>query len=250
MPWLPSAQESDLDFVFPPAMKGFRRQRLPVPAGGNVCSVLKRSSDGWMRRPVRGPNRRAVVKILLPQFSEFISVMRQFTIECRLCSISSGCRCNGGGHAHVQGRAASGDSSGSESIGRPGLRSCEPLGFRGNAWVCQFHAADYGVNARVVLPRGFGVAAGFCVLQLRVQEGATASSLAISHPDSRTESFLHVGDVIVRREDTSRARVQVVKPLVGDLGVAQVLNPGDLLPGTLGEERVLQAPETRPISVS
>ena len=77
-----------------------------------------------MRPPVRGPNQRVVVNILLPQFSEFTSAMRQFTIECRLCSISSGCRCNGG-HAHVHGRAASGDSSGSENIGRPGLRSFE-----------------------------------------------------------------------------------------------------------------------------
>ena len=37
---------------------------------------------------------------------------------------------------------------------------------------------------------------------------------ATSHPDSVTESFLNVGDVIVRCQDTSRARVQVEKPLV------------------------------------
>ena len=43
------AQGSDLDFVFPPAMKGFRRQMLAVSTGGDVCRVLKRSSDGWMR---------------------------------------------------------------------------------------------------------------------------------------------------------------------------------------------------------
>ena len=54
-------------------------------------------------------------------------------------------------------------------------------------------------------------------------------------PDSVTESFLHVGNVVMRREDTSRARVQVVEPLVGDLSVAQVPNPDDLLPRTLGE---------------
>ena len=111
-------------------MKGFRRQMLPVSAGGDVCRVLKRSTDGWMRPPVRGPHQRAVVNILLPQFSDFISVMRQFTIECRLCSISAGCRCNGVGHRHVQGRTASGDSSSSENTSRPGLRSCEPPGFR------------------------------------------------------------------------------------------------------------------------
>ena len=52
----------------------------------------------------------------------------------------------------------------------------------------------------------------------------------------------------VRREDTSRAHVQVVEPLVADLNVAQVVNPGDLLPRALGEERVLQTPETSSIS--
>ena len=69
----PSAWESDLDFVFPPAMQGFRRQVLPVSTGGDVCRVLKRWSDGWMRPPVRAPYKRAVVNVLLPQFSEFIS---------------------------------------------------------------------------------------------------------------------------------------------------------------------------------
>ena len=39
-------------------------------------------------------------------------------------------------------------------------------------------------------------------------------------------------------------------PLVGDMSVAQVLNPCYLLPKTLGEERVLQTPETSPISES
>ena len=90
---------------------------------------------------------------LLPQVSDFIPVVRKFTIECRLCSISTSCRCNGGGHTHVQG----------ENISRPGLRSCEPSVFRGDAWASEFHAADHGVNARRVSPRGFGVAAGFCV---------------------------------------------------------------------------------------
>ena len=44
--------------------------------------------------------------------------------------------------------------------------------------------------------------------------------LAISHPDSVSESFLNVDDVIVRREDTSRTRIQVVKLFVGDLSIA------------------------------
>ena len=33
------------------------------------------------------------------------------------------------------------------------------------------------------------------------------------------ESFLHVGDVVKRHEDTARTLVQVVEPLVGDLRV-------------------------------
>ena len=73
------------------------------------------------------------------------------------------------------------------------------LNFRGNVWVCKFRAADHSVNARMVSPRGFGVAAGFCVFQLRVQEGTATTALATSHPDSIAESFLNIGDVIVRR---------------------------------------------------
>ena len=103
------------------------------------------------------------------------------------------------------------------------------------------------MNARVV-PHGFSVAAGFCVFQLRVRGGTATTALA-THPGSAAESLLDISNVVVRRQDTSRARVQVVKPLVGDLSVAQVLNPGLLLPSSLGEERVLQTPETRSISV-
>ena len=61
---------------------------------------------------------------------------------------------------------------------------------------------------------------------------------------------MDIGNVLVRRKDTSRARVQVVKPLVGELSVAQVLDLCYLLPSTLGEECVLQTPETSPISES
>ena len=67
----PSAWNSDLNFVFQFVMQEFRRPVLPVATGGDVSGVLKRSSDGWMRPPVRGPNQRALVNILLPQFSEF-----------------------------------------------------------------------------------------------------------------------------------------------------------------------------------
>ena len=89
------------------------------------------------------------------------------------------------------------------------------------------------------------------MFQLWILEGAPASTLPTNHPESVSEFFfLHVGNVLVRRQDTSRARVQVVEPFVGDLRVAQVLDLCHLLPGPFGEERVLQTPETRPISES
>ena len=80
---------------------------LPAATGGDVCCVLKCSSDGRMRPPSRCPGSRAAVNVLLSKFSDFISVVRQLTIKCRLRSISASCRCNGGGSAHVQGRTAS-----------------------------------------------------------------------------------------------------------------------------------------------
>ena len=39
------------------------------------------------------------------------------------------------------------------------------------------------------------------------------------------ESFLHVGDVIVRRKDTSHTRIQLIEPLVGEMRVAQIFDP-------------------------
>ena len=206
------------------------------------------------------------MNILLPQFSDFMSVMRQFTIECRLCSISASCRCTGGGHAHVQGRTASGDSSAGKNISLPGLRSGESRGFRSNARVRKFHAADHGVNTRVVSSRGFSCAEGFCMLQLCVQEG-TASALAVTHPEPElgnevvrrqdtsrahvkvaelivgylrvldpepvAKSLLDVGDEVMRRQDTSRTGVQMEKPFVGYLSMTQVFDSCDLLPVTL-----------------
>ena len=91
-------RRSDSDFVFPPA------PNAAVSAGGDVCRILKCSSDGWVRPAVRRPHKRAVVSTLLPHFSDFISLMRKFTIECRLCSISASCRCTRPGPHCVQGQ--------------------------------------------------------------------------------------------------------------------------------------------------
>ena len=52
------------------------------------------------------------------------------------------------------------------------------------------------------------------------------------------------GDVVVRRQDTSRTRVQVREPLLGDVRVAQVFDSRNLLPSSSGEECVLQTPES------
>ena len=50
-----------------------------------------------------------------------------------------------------------------EKFSRPGLRCCEPSGFCGSAWVCEFQTTNHSVTARVVSHRSFGGAAGFCV---------------------------------------------------------------------------------------
>ena len=139
-------------------------------------------------------------------------------------------------HKNILGGATPWDSSGGENNSRPGLRCCEPSGFRGDAWVCEFQTPHHSVNACAVSPRSFGGAAGLSVFQLWVQEGTASATLSATHPDSVAESFLHVGDVVVQRQDTPSARVQVIKPLVGDVRVAQIFISRNLLPSSFGEE--------------
>ena len=127
--------------------------------------------------------------------------------------------CNEGGHTHIQGRTASGDSSGGANISRPGLRSGESSGVRSNARVRESQTTKHSVNARVVSPRSFGCAAGFCMFQ--VWEETAASTLPTTHPKSVAEFFLHIGNVVMRRQNTSHTGVQMVKPVVGDLRVAR-----------------------------
>ena len=81
---------------------------------------------------------------------------------------------------------------------------------------------------------GLGGAASFSVFELWVQEGTAHAALTIACPLPVANSFLHVGDVVVRRQDTSRTCVQVVEPCVGDMREAQVFAPRNLLPGSLG----------------
>ena len=115
------------------------------------------------------------MNVLFSELSDFISVVHQLTIKCRLRSISASCRCNGRRYAHVQGRTP------------------------------------------IVHPRGFNGAAGFCMLQLRVQEGAAAQALPVALSENVAKSLLDVGDVVMRRQDTSPTAIQVEKPFVRDL---------------------------------
>ena len=169
---------------------------LPASAGGDVCRVLQCSRCGWVRSPVRrrqGGSEYPVAAV--PRF-RFCN-----TRDCdrmRLCGVSASCRCNGGGHTHPGPHGVQGQQRG-ENISRPGLRSSEPPGFRGNARNCKFHAADHSVNTRTVSSCGFGNAASFCVFQLWIQERTAASTLTTTHPDS-AESLLNIGDVVVRRQ--------------------------------------------------
>ena len=64
------------------------------------------------------------------------------------------------------------------------------------------------MNARIVLPDGFGSALqGFTVLELRVQERSAQTTRTKARTGPVAESLLYVGGVVVRREDTARTYV-------------------------------------------
>ena len=62
---------------------------------------------------------------------------------------------------------------------------------------------------------------------------STARKRSSTTPEPVTKSLLDVGDVVTRRQETSRTSVQVVEPSVGDLKMTQVFDSCDLLPSTL-----------------
>ena len=168
-------KESDLDFVLLSALERFRRHLLAVPTGSDVCCVL-RCPGGWVWSPVRRPDQKATVSALVTKFRDFVSAVGKFAIKGplapRLLVLLLHWKRT---HTHIQSRTASWESGG-ENNSRPGLRSCEPPGFRRDVQVRKFHAADHGVNARVAPPHGFGSAASFCVFQPWVQEGTAPST--------------------------------------------------------------------------
>ena len=66
-------------------------------------------------------------------------------------------------HTHIQSRASSRDSSGSEEMSLSGVCVRESSGFGGDTWVCESWPSHDGVNAS-------SGAAGFTKLELKVQE--------------------------------------------------------------------------------
>ena len=124
--------------------------------------LLSCSSDGWVKLSVCGPDEGSMEDALSQKFQNFMSFAMQLTFKSSLCCISC--------HTHIQSRTASWDSSGSEEISRPGLRCCEPSGFRGDAWVCEFQSTQNCMNASAVPSSGYGGAARLSVFMLWVQE--------------------------------------------------------------------------------
>ena len=99
--------------------------------------------------------------------------------------------------------------SGGEHVSRPGLRSGGSSGFRGNAGVSKFHAPDQREHTRSASRVASAVLQVSACSSVGFRKGPQHRHCL---PDSVTKSFLHVGDVILRREDTSRTGVQVENP--------------------------------------
>ena len=167
--------------------------------------------------------------------------MREFAIKCRLRCVSPSCRCNGRGHT-------------SRAELRPGTAAvvkisanldCEVVSPLGSV----SSRRPQRERTRSVLPH-----VASAVLQLSAcsncgsRKETAASTLPATHPESTAESFLHTDDVVVRRQDTSRPRVQAVEPFVGDLRVAQVFDSCHSLPDTFGEEFVRRLSRVRSVN--
>ena len=183
--WLLSGEEEQVEFHVSICAGAIS----PASAGHSSWMRCLLPSDNRVLSPIRRPDKSSMVNALVTKIRDFIPAGGQDA-----CAASP------------------------RVVAASGLL----CGFRGDAWVSEFQTAHHSVNACVVSPRSFGGAAGLSVFQLWVQGGAAQSALAESCPRPVSKSFLRVGDVVVRRQDTSRARVQVIEPLVGDAREAQV----------------------------
>ena len=161
---------------FPFVLKRFRRHLLAVPTGGNVLRIEAFALRlGAVAHPLSRQEGESECRLVaVPRF--------------RFCSAKV---CDQMPPASPRAAAAMEEATHtSRAALRPGTavvvkisagldREAVSPWFRGDAWVCEFHGADYGMNTREVPPGGFGVA-GFCVFQLWVQEGTAALAMATS----------------------------------------------------------------------
>ena len=90
------------------------------------------------------------------------------------------------GSTHIQGRAASWDSSGGQNICRPGRSVCQPPGLRRDGWVREPQAANQGPDARIVPTCGLPLGASLAVLELRVQLGPAQPARPAALVDAST----------------------------------------------------------------
>ena len=138
-------------------------------------------------------------------------------------------------HIRPEFRAASGDSSGGEKSAGPDYVAVSPLGsvvMPGLPVSCRRQQREHTRSAPAWLRRCckfLGVPA------VGLKKEPTQWALTTTHTQPVAKSLLDVGDVVTRRQDTSRAHVQVVEPLVEDLRMAQVSDSCHLLPGSFGE---------------
>ena len=107
--------------------------------------------------------------------------------------------------------------------------------------VCSLHAQIHErKRVCVCLSGGFRGTAGFAVFQLRVQECDTQEASTFSCAAPVAQSLLRIHNKIVWCQDTPRTCVQVIRPLVRNMRVAQVLNPRHLLPCPLASRVFLR----------
>ena len=90
-------------------------------ACGPSCCEAHSSSGRRVRTTIRSPHERTVHNPSAPKLGDLRSIPPQLSPEGRFRCISTRDSRIGARNANIQGRAASGDSSGSENISWPGL---------------------------------------------------------------------------------------------------------------------------------
>jgi len=173
-----------LDLALPARQKPLGAGVMAAPTDSLACHMGKSSDDRRVWPSVRRPHERAISDAGPGEFGDRICVMSKLTPETGLCRVTLGPSRVGGSHAHVQGRAASGDSSGGENIGRPGLCAYEPLRFCRNSCICEPDTLHYLLDHRIVPAGRLGGRTGFGVLQLGVQESAATPAATFCRDES------------------------------------------------------------------